>query len=81
MDATDVSGHLWREGRSDGYSIERDRDALARLIASDADPFELELYEWASDPQARFLDRARRSRLGQYRRRLRRSQERAKRGR
>ncbi|NRQ34635.1 hypothetical protein HII36_22760 [Nonomuraea sp. NN258] len=76
MDAAEAGGHAWRASRSRGDSIELDRQALARLIEYDADPFEVELYEWSSDPLQRLLDRARRSYAGQYRRHLRRRRDR-----
>lgn len=61
------------------YTIEQDRAALARLIDEDADPAEISYYEAFSDPQARLIDRQRRSAEGQYRRRLRRRANRLRR--
>jgi hypothetical protein len=49
------------------------------LIEFDADPFEVELYECASHPQALLIDRAQRCRAGQHVRHVRRLKDRAKR--
>lgn len=78
MDEAQASGHVWREGVRHRPTVEQDRDALARLIEFDADPFKVQLYEWASDPQALRTDRAQRSRAGQYARHVRRLKDRAK---
>ncbi|MFF5210617.1 hypothetical protein [Streptosporangium sp. NPDC000396] len=79
MDEAWVSAEKWREQVRGRGSIEQDRKALARLIEHDRDPFEVELYEYASAPQARLIDRAERSYAGQYDRRPRRLRERARR--
>ncbi|MFF8713492.1 hypothetical protein ACF07T_18970 [Streptomyces sp. NPDC015184] len=60
-------------------TAEQDRDALARLVEVDADSFEAELYERAADPQVLSVDRAQRSRVGQYTRHVRRLRERRRR--
>ncbi len=73
-----VSAERWREQIRARGSIEQDREALARLIEYDHDPFETELYESFSDPQNRLIDRAERSYAGQYDRRLRRLRERVR---
>ena len=78
MDEALVSAERWREQVRARGSIERDREALARLIEYDHDPFETEMYEISSDPQNRLVDRAERSYAGQYERRLRRLRERAR---
>ena len=76
-----MSGHVWRDGVRRRGTVEQDREALARLIEYDADPFEVELYELAADPLTLLIDRARRRRAGQYERRLRRLEERGRRSR
>ncbi|XRQ09091.1 hypothetical protein ACN3XK_73540 [Actinomadura welshii] len=81
MDAAQVSGRVWRDGVRRRGTVEQDREALARLIEYDADPFEVELYELAADPLTLLIDRARRRRAGQYERRLRRLEERGRRSR
>lgn len=53
-------------------SVELDRRTLARRIDRAADPAEISYYEAFSDPQARLTDKARRTRAGQYLRRIRR---------
>ncbi|MFI6887783.1 hypothetical protein [Streptosporangium canum] len=78
MDEAMVSAERWRGQVRARGSIEQDREALARLIEYDHDPFETELYESFSDPQNRLVDRAERSYAGQYDRRLRRLRERAR---
>lgn len=72
MDEAEASGHVWRDGVRRRPTAEQDRDALGRLVEWDGDPFEVELYEWAADPQAILIDRAQRSRAGQYARHVRR---------
>ncbi|WP_343948533.1 hypothetical protein [Nonomuraea longicatena] len=72
MDHAEASGHVWRDLVERNGSVEQDRAVLGGLIGYDADPFEVELFEHASDPQVRLIDRAQRSYAGQYRRRLRR---------
>ncbi|MGW2154869.1 hypothetical protein [Nonomuraea sp. NPDC001699] len=79
VDTAMASACAWRKLVRDRGSVERDREALAQLIEYDGDPFEIELYEHASDPQVRLIDRAVRSHVGQYNRRLRRLEERAQR--
>ncbi|WP_243597676.1 hypothetical protein [Thermobifida halotolerans] len=54
---------------------------MARLIDYDADPFEVELYELASDPQTLLIDRAQRRQAGQYERHVRRLKDRGRRAR
>jgi hypothetical protein len=57
-------------------SVERDRGALGRIVASgQASDFEFDLYEWFADPDVRALDQDKRRRAGQYLRRLRRRWE------
>lgn len=72
MDEAEASAHLWREKVRRRATAEQDRDALARLVEEDADPFEVELYELAADPQTLLIDRAQRRRAGQQERRTRR---------
>lgn len=69
---------LAHEQSATGDLSESEREALARLVEYDHDPFETELYESSSDPQNRLIDRAERSYAGQYDRRLRRLRERAR---
>lgn len=71
-----ASAERWRAQVRSRGSVELDRKALARLIEYDGDAFETELYEHFSDPQIRLVDRAERSYVGQYDRRLRRLRER-----
>ncbi len=78
VDEAEASGQVWRDKVRKRPTAERNRDALARLVEWDADPFETELYERAADPQTILIDRAQRSRAGQYARRLRRRWERKK---
>lgn len=73
-----MSAERWHEQVRARGSIEQDREALARMIEYDHDPFETALYESSSDPQNRLVDRAERSYAGQYDRRLRRLRERAR---
>ncbi|GAA3964500.1 hypothetical protein GCM10023085_53830 [Actinomadura viridis] len=68
----ELSGHAWREHVSRRGTAEQDRGALARLIEHDADPFEVELYELAADPQTLLIDRAQRRRAGQHERHVKR---------
>ncbi|MET8468952.1 hypothetical protein ABZY90_00860 [Streptomyces sp. NPDC006422] len=79
MDEAEASAQAWRHDVRERPTAEQDRDALARLVEADADPFEVELYERAADPQVIALDRAQRSRAGQYTRRVRRFQGRRQR--
>jgi hypothetical protein len=79
VDVAEASADEWRKYVRSRGSVEQDREALAQLIEYDGDAFEIELYEHASDPQVRLIDRAVRSRVGQYSRHLRRLEERAKR--
>ncbi|MEU6107691.1 hypothetical protein ABZ853_04640 [Streptomyces albidoflavus] len=76
MDEAEVSGQVWRDEVRARPTAVQDRDALARLVEEDADPFEAELYERAADPQVLSVDRAQRSRAGQYARHVRRLRER-----
>lgn len=71
-----ASGEAWRDRVRRRPTAEQNRDALARLVEWDADPFEVELYEQAADPLVISLDRAQRSWAGQYARRVRRLRER-----
>ncbi|MFB6752553.1 hypothetical protein ACFCX6_16650 [Streptomyces sp. NPDC056353] len=75
MDEAEASGQMWRDEVRVRPTAEQDRDALARLFEVDADPFEVELYERAADPQVLSIDRAQRSRAGQYARHVRRLRE------
>ncbi|WP_074309648.1 hypothetical protein [Micromonospora cremea] len=68
----DITGIAWRARIRAACSIERDREALARLVDEDQDPAEMYYYEAVSDPDARAMNRAQRSYAGQYERRLRR---------
>ncbi|XVQ10568.1 hypothetical protein ACQP1W_50075 [Spirillospora sp. CA-255316] len=72
MDEAEVSGQIWRDTVRRRGTVEQDREALARLIEYDADPFEVELYELAADPRTLLLDRTQRRKAGQYERRVRR---------
>lgn len=72
----EASGQAWRDAVRKRPTAEQDRDALARLVEWDADPFEVELYERAADPRVVLIDRAQRSRAGQYARHVRRLRER-----
>ena len=42
VDEAGASGRVWREQVRRRWTAEQDRDALARLIECDADPFEVE---------------------------------------
>ncbi len=75
VDEAEASGQMWRDEVRVRPTAEQDRDALARLFEVDADPFEVELYERAADPQVLSIDRAQRSRAGQYARHVRRLRE------
>ncbi|MET8370570.1 hypothetical protein ABZU42_12675 [Micromonospora profundi] len=75
----DTTGAAWRAHIRAAGSIERDREALARLVDDDQDPAEVGYYEAVSDPDARAMNRAQRSYAGQYERKLRRLFSRAKR--
>ncbi|WP_030020974.1 hypothetical protein [Streptomyces monomycini] len=79
MDEVEASGQAWRDEVRARPTAEQDRDALARLVEADADSFEVELYERATDPQLLSIDRAQRSQAGQYARRVRRLRERQQR--
>ena len=78
VDEAEASGQAWRDRVRSRPTAEQDRDALARLVEWDADPFETELYQRAADPQVISIDRAQRSRAGQYARRVRRLRDRKK---
>lgn len=80
MDEAEASGHAWIRETLRRPTAELDRNALARLIEWDADPFEVELYERAADPQGILIDRARQSRAGQHARHVRRLRDRDTRG-
>ena len=71
VDEAEASGHVRRREVRRRATAEQDRDALAGLVEYDADPFEMELYELAADPQTLLIDRARRHGAGQYERRVR----------
>jgi hypothetical protein len=79
MDEAEVSGKVWREQVRRRVTAEQDRDALARLIEYDADPFEVELYELAADPRTLVVDRAQRRNAGQHERHVRRLSQRGRR--
>ncbi|MFE3085064.1 hypothetical protein ACFXGM_16380 [Streptomyces albidoflavus] len=79
MDEATVSGQVWRDEVRARPTAVQDRDALARLVEEDADSFEVALYERAADPQVLSVDRAQRSRAGQYARHVRRLRERRRR--
>ncbi|MFH8533952.1 hypothetical protein ACH4GE_36750 [Streptomyces tendae] len=79
MDEAEASGQAWSDEVRVRPTAEQDRDALARLVEVDADPFEVELHEHAADPQTLSIDRAQRSRAGQYARHVRRLRERRQR--
>lgn len=51
MDEAEASGHVWQHEVRRRAPAQQDRDALACLLEYDADPFEVELYKPASDPQ------------------------------
>ncbi len=68
----DTTGAALRARIRGSGSIERDREALARLVDEDQDPAEVYYYEAVSDPDVRAMNRAQRSYAGQYERRLRR---------
>ena len=72
VDEAEVSGQAWRDEVRRRVTAEQDRMALAQLVDWDADPFEVELYELASEPQELLIDQAQRSRAGQYERHVRR---------
>lgn len=76
VDEAELSGRAWRHEVLRRPTAEQDRDTLARLVEWDADPFEVELYERAADPQGILIDRAQRSRAGQHARRVRRLRDR-----
>lgn len=76
MDEAEGSAQAWANEVLRRPTAEQDRDALARLVEWDADPFEVELYEQAADPRRILIDRAQRSRAGQHARHLRRLRER-----
>ncbi|MFD9748440.1 hypothetical protein ACFWX5_33545 [[Kitasatospora] papulosa] len=79
MDEADASAQVWRDEVRVRPTAEQDRDALARLVEVDADPFEVVSYERAADPQALSIDRAQRLRAGQHARHVRRLREREQR--
>jgi hypothetical protein len=72
VDEAQASGQVWANEVMRRPTAEQDRDTLARLVEWDADPFEVELYEQAADPQRILIDRAQRSRAGQHARHVRR---------
>ncbi|MGI5170990.1 hypothetical protein ACQEU3_42230 [Spirillospora sp. CA-253888] len=78
MDEAEASGQVWRDTVRRRGTVEQDRAALARLIGYDADPFEMQLYERASEPRILLVDRAQRRRAGQYERRVRRLKSRGR---
>lgn len=67
-----MSEQIWRDEVRRRGTVEQDREALARLIDYDADPFEVELYELAADPHTLLLERAQHRKAGQYERHVRR---------
>jgi hypothetical protein len=71
-DAAELSRAWWQQRFSRGQSLDRDREALGRLVDYDCDDAEVDYYEWASDPVSLALDRAMRRRAGQRRRQIRR---------
>jgi hypothetical protein len=81
VDEAKASGQAWAGEVMRRPTAEQDRDALARLVEWDADPFEVELYEHAADPQVLLVDRAQRSRAGQHARHARRLRDRDERAR
>ena len=76
VDEAEASGQAWRDEVRRRGTVEQDRVALAQLVDWDADPFEVELYELACEPQELLIDRAQRSRAGQYERHVRRLRQR-----
>jgi hypothetical protein len=74
----DLGAAAWRERFAHGQSLDREREALGRLVDFDHDEAETGYYEHACDPLALMLDRARRRKAGQYRRRLRRIRDRVR---
>nr|WP_309227482.1 hypothetical protein [Micromonospora thermarum] len=70
---------MWREQAAGKTPLAVDAAALGRLIEQDRDPAEVSYYEAMADPEVQALDDAQRSYAGQYRRRVRRLQEREKR--
>ncbi|MFD9869778.1 hypothetical protein ACFXI8_12090 [Streptomyces niveus] len=64
MDEAEASGQVWRDEVRARPTAEQNRNALARLVAVDADSFEVELYEHAADPQVLRLIVPRGRRLG-----------------
>ncbi|WP_149261564.1 hypothetical protein [Actinomadura sp. K4S16] len=79
MDEAEASEVVWREQVRRRVTAEQDRDALARLIEYDADPFEVELYELAVDLRTLLIDRGQRRRTGQHERHGRRLKDRGRR--
>lgn len=76
VDEVEASGQAWRDEVRRRVAVEQDRAALARLVELDADPFEVELYESICEPRELLIDRAQRSRAGQYERHVRRLRQR-----
>jgi hypothetical protein len=76
VDEAEASGRGWANEVRRRGTAEQDRDALARLVEWDADPLEVELYEWAAEPRGILIDRAQRSRAGQHARHVRRRRDR-----
>ena len=74
----DSSGHIWREEVAKRVPLAHDAQVLGRLIEYDRDPSEVAYYEAFADPDAQAVDDAQRSYAGQYRRKLRRLDERRK---
>ncbi|MGI8336002.1 hypothetical protein ACRYCC_39180 [Actinomadura scrupuli] len=75
MDNAEASGRAWRDEVRRQPTVEQDREALGRLIDHDADPFEVDLYELASEPRTLLINRAQRSRAGQHARHERRRRD------
>lgn len=59
---------MWVGEVSRRVMVEQDQAAPARLVEWDADPSEVELYESACAARGPLIDRAQRSRAGQYER-------------
>jgi hypothetical protein len=76
VDEAEASGQAWRDTVRRRVTVEQARVALAQLVDWDADPFEVELYELSREPQELLIDRAQRSRAGQYERHVRRLRQR-----
>jgi len=78
VDEAEASGQAWRDKVRSRFTVERNKAALGNFIDYDADPYEVELYELASDPRMLLIDRAQRSRAGQHARHERRRRDQVK---